>query len=193
MKLKYFLRGLGSGIVFASIIIMVGYMTSGSYKTKMTEKEIIKEAQKLGMVMPEQEETSSENVSTEDTEETMVTEATSEEITTEDASETEDTTEELSTEEETTEETTESTTEEVITEDESGEYTTAKIEVTRGMDSQRIAGLLQDAGIIKDAADFDKYLNQNGYATQLKINSYEFNSKMSYEDIAKELIKEDAE
>lgn len=200
MKLKYFLRGLGVGVVFGALIMLVAYMTSGGYK--LSDEEVIKRAEKLGMV---KEESSIPAISDEDTEEAMDESTdeptTSEEATTEDMAQTEeepvseevvdDTTEEL-----TEEVTTEATTEEPVTTAEdvlSGDYTTATIEVVSGMSSYEIAQLLENAGIIEDAADFDSYLNANGYSTQLKINTYTFDSNMTYEEIAEALIKEDAE
>ena len=49
MKLKYYLRGIGFGIIFATIIMMV---SSFGNKTKLSKEEIIVEATKLGMIMP---------------------------------------------------------------------------------------------------------------------------------------------
>ena len=50
MKLKYYLRGLGIGIIVTTIILMIAY--SGN-KTEPTDAEIIARAEKLGMVMKE--------------------------------------------------------------------------------------------------------------------------------------------
>lgn len=190
MKLKYFLRGLGVGVVFGALIMLVAYMTSGGYK--LSDEEVIKRAEKLGMVM---EESSVPEINDEDTEEKddIMTEkpTTSEEIVTEDEPVSEEVTDDV-----TEEPTTEATTEEPITTAEdvpSGDYTTATIEVVSGMSSYDIAQLLENAGIVDSASDFDTYLNANGYSTQLKINKYTFNSNMTYEEIAEALIKEDAE
>jgi hypothetical protein len=54
MKLKYFMRGLGAGILFTTIILMVYYNTS-SFK-QMSEDDIITEAKKLGMVYEDTKE-----------------------------------------------------------------------------------------------------------------------------------------
>ena len=50
MKLKYYLRGLGIGIILTTIILTISY--SGR-KTELTDEEIIKRAEVLGMVMKE--------------------------------------------------------------------------------------------------------------------------------------------
>ncbi len=173
MKLKYFLRGLGSGIIFCAIILLVAYMTSGSYR--LTDKEIISRAEKLGMVF-EENDTASDSDAAKDsakkTEEAATTEekATSEEIVTAD---------DLST----TELTTENTTEESTTVSQ-GEYVTATITVVGGMDSEQVAKLLEDAGIVESAADFDSFLNQNGYSTRIEVGTFEVHDGMTYEELA---------
>ncbi len=50
MRLKYYLRGLGLGIIFAVFIMMVGYRNHGS---SMSDSEIIEKAKTLGMVETE--------------------------------------------------------------------------------------------------------------------------------------------
>lgn len=50
MRLKYYLRGLGLGIIFAVFIMMVGYHNHGS---SMSDSEIIEKAKALGMVETE--------------------------------------------------------------------------------------------------------------------------------------------
>lgn len=49
MKLKYYLRGIGFGIIFATIVMTV---SSLGHKTTLSKEEIIAEATKLGMIMP---------------------------------------------------------------------------------------------------------------------------------------------
>lgn len=51
MKLKYYLRGLGIGIICTAIIM--GIALSGNKKETMTDTEIIERARLLGMVMQE--------------------------------------------------------------------------------------------------------------------------------------------
>lgn len=181
MNFKYFLRGLGAGIIFTAIIMLAAYMTNGSYK--MSDEDIIKKAEALGMVTTEENpivsNTGSENATDEPKTEAPTTDKPS----------TEDTEEPASTEKPTTEATTEATTTEQTAID--TEYTKATITVRSGMGSYEVAVLLKDAGIIDNASDFDSYLIRNGYSTQIRIKSQEFNSNMSYEEIAKLLVKEE--
>ena len=51
MKLKYYLRGVGIGIIFATLVMTV---SSFVHKNNISDEYIIKEARKLGMVMKEE-------------------------------------------------------------------------------------------------------------------------------------------
>lgn len=184
MNMKDFLRGLGAGIIFSALIMLVAYMTSGSYR--ISDAEIIKRAEKLGMVMQdkpivaEDDDTADVALSTAEGATEATTEATTE-------ASTEGTTEATT---EATEGTTEVTTE-VNSTDIATDYITAEITVSKGMNSEQIAKLVQDAGIIDDYMEFDRYLNENGYSNMLSVNTFKLNSNMSYEEIAKELTKGD--
>ena len=50
MKLKYYLRGLGIGIIITTIILMIAH---SGYTKELTDEEIIARAERLGMVMKE--------------------------------------------------------------------------------------------------------------------------------------------
>ena len=52
MKLKYYLRGLGIGIICTAIIM--GIALSGNKRETLTDAEIIERARLLGMVMEEE-------------------------------------------------------------------------------------------------------------------------------------------
>lgn len=192
MKLKYFMRGLGIGIIFGTIVMLVAAGTSD--KEKISDEEIKSRAKALGML----EATSTDAES--DNSELALDSVSTEEITEADEIiKTEEVTEEISTAEETVtsedsketteeiKETTETTTEdkkETTTEKTDNSYTEATITVTRGMGSTEVAKLLQEAGVIEDADDFDSYLVKNGISNKIQINTYKFNSNMTYEEIA---------
>lgn len=216
MKLKYFMRGLGIGIIFGAIVMLVAAGTSD--KEKLTDEEIKNRAKSLGMVEATQTDASiTAESDIKVTTEALIAEDLTVEIVTTEAAEIKTTTEETATEEETTEATTEAvttekettekttteattteltTTEAVTTENKKetttekktdSSYTEATITVTRGMGSPEVSMLLQEAGIIEDADDFDSYLVKQGISNKIQINTFKFNSNMSYEDIAKGL------
>lgn len=175
MKLKYFLRGLGAGIIFGALIMLIAYMSSGAYK--ISDDEIIERAQSLGMVMDDKSVISSkdENASKNDAE--PVSDL-SDKSTTASTEEVPQITTEASTEE-STEVSTEETTENILT-------TENKAVVVRpGMSSYEVAVILEDAGIISDANDFDAYLNSNGYSTKIEVGEFYCNEDMDYEELAK--------
>ena len=58
MKLKYYLRGLGVGIICTAIIM--GIALSGNKKEALTDTEIIERARLLGMVMKDEIQESSD-------------------------------------------------------------------------------------------------------------------------------------
>ena len=153
MRFKYFLRGLGVGIVFASLIFFMVYKENAT--PKMSDKQIIERAKELGMV--------EEGSSIEDILHTSATSEASEN------KETESTTEQI------TEATTENTTE-----------TAEKVSITieRGATSYTVCQKLQELGIVKDAAEYDNYLIEKGYASRIRVGTHELTKGMDYHAIA---------
>lgn len=184
MKLKYYLRGLGIGIAITTLILMISYNING----RMSDSEIIRRAKELGMIMATDESddlfdkpmgedatTKGSDETDNDSKETTSHETTSEEteaITSESA-----TSEHITTEPVTTETV---TTEPVIT------YT---FYIEKGTSSQAVSKLLVDGGIIEDAKDFNNYMVRSGYSEIIQRGTYTLNSSMSYEEIAKALIR----
>ena len=192
MRLKYYLRGLGTGILFATIILMI------SYSYKMSDKQIKEKALKLGMVYPEKttvtEEikiTDSESENTTTGEENSQTETTKEETTTSKVEETttskveETTTKEETTKEQTTQESTtkEPQTEETTTKN-NADVKTYVLTVTARTSSKQVAMALESAGIISNYKEFDDYLCDNGYASNIQNGEFTITSDMSYKQIA---------
>ena len=224
MKFKYYLRGIGIGIIFASIIFLIAYREN--VPAKMSNEEIIDRAKQLGMVEANdpinklidkksdnksdenasEEKEPAEKVSTEEIKtEAENTEATTEEQTTEATTTEEQTTEEQTTETKTTEaktteaKTTEAkTTEQQTTEKQTTEEKNTKksktIEITiaRGSSSYPVCLKLKELGLIDDAAKYDDYLIEHGYANRISVGTHKLKMGMSYHDIA-ELISDPLE
>lgn len=183
MKRKYFVRGLGVGILFGALIMFAAYMTSG--KNHMSDEDVIKRAQELGMVKQSEyvlesdvtsENTTTEEIKTEATTEKVTTEATTTEVTTEKTTETETTTEKATTEKATTE---------AATTEQTDTKTKATITVSGGMSSETISSLLEDAGLVDSASKFNSFLVQNGYDKKLETGSFDISGGMTYEEIAR--------
>ena len=229
MKFKYYLRGIGIGIIFASIIFLIAYREN--VPAKMSNEEIVERAKQLGMVEANDpinklidkksdnksdenasdEKESAEKASTEEIKtEAENTEATTEEQTTEATTTEEQTTEEQTTEAETTEaETTEAkttqaettqaksteqqTTEKQTTEEKNTKKSkTIEITIARGSSSYPVCLKLKELGLIDDAAKYDDYLIEHGYANRISVGTHKLKMGMSYHDIA-ELISDPLE
>lgn len=59
------------------------------------------------------------------------------------------------------------------------------VEIKSGMRSEDICAVIENAGIIDSATRLNAYLIQNGYAERLRSGKFELNSTMTYDQIAK--------
>ena len=182
MKLKYYLRGLGVGIVVTAVILTI----ANHLGNKMSDEDIIKRAAKLGMVMKEDE---SLFPTTEP--ETTTPEPTSPSPTEQDTTAVKPAEPETTTQEPTTPVPTEpETTTPVPAEPQTSGVVihTATITVTSGMYSEAVSQKLEEAGIVKNWREFNEYLTSNGYAERLQTGTHNFNSEMDFNEIAEILV-----
>lgn len=191
MKITYFLRGLGIGIIFSALILSVAFHSSDS---SMTDEMVIERAKELGMVdagdsddeldklLSGKEDTTGEGSSEG---KTPTKEQSSEADTTGTASTEGQTTQAVTTEEVTTQEkATEETTTEVP---KKKTPKTVTITISRGMYSELVSETLVSLGVIDDAASFNKYLNDNGYAGRLVVGTYKLTPGEDYDSIARKI------
>ena len=157
MNRKYLLRGIGIGLIIGCLVTYTAFRT-GNY----TESN--------GTVATEDASRKKEEVKT--TEATTAETATTEAPTTEAPTTEAPTTEAPTTEEPTTEE---KTKEEV------------SITVSAGMGSESVCSLLYEAGLISDEYSYNLYLENNGYASSIRVGTFTFTKGMSEEEIAKVL------
>lgn len=190
MKLKYYLRGLGIGILVTALIM--GFTTRDN--RPLTDAEIKAAAAELGMV--ESDSLRLADLPQDRTPEPETTpEATSEPATeSETAPEPEATTEadvEPTKEPETTPEATPEPTKEPEAASESATETTQEsgtdisVTVSAGSSSRTVCNRLEEAGAITDAAEFDKYLCDQGYSKRICVGTFEIPADASWEEIAK--------
>ena len=176
MRLKYYLRGLGIGVLVTTIILTI----AGNKGNKISDEEIKRRAEKLGMVMKEEQTLFPEKNTEGSTEESTEKET---EKPTEKPTEKET---EKPTEKPTEKETEKPT--EKSTEATQPQYVTATITVTKGMYSEAVSQAMQSAGLIGNWVDFNNYLSANGYSERLQTGSYTMNSGMSYQEMAMVLV-----
>lgn len=153
MKLKYYLRGLGIGIIVTTVILTVRF---SFYKPKITDEEVMTRAAQLGMVMPE------ENIIAEDTQETEEKQENTE--TTEIIRETEQSTETAATEE--------------WAEPESVSFTVNPGDVCR-----TVCNNLFESGLIEDAGVFETFLAGKKFSDSIIAGTYEIPYGASYEEV----------
>ena len=180
MKLKYYLRGLGIGIIVTTILLMIAFAL---HKPTMSDADIIARAKQLGMVMPEDEEPLQDTETTESTEVAQI-----EEQTTEAAANTE----EPVTADETENPESEMTDTEVATEvsSEANEENNTAVNaapytlvVNRGDVCRIVCENLQANGVVDDAEAFRKFLGQKGFASSISVGSYSIPYGLDYEEI----------
>lgn len=196
MKLKYYLRGLGAGILFS--VLLFAFVVSPEEAT-ISDDEIIQRAKQLGMV--EKKELSIDMEKLRDSppmpSPTNEPSPTPTNIPTPTLTPTLAPTPTLKptltptpTLMLTMSPTPAATPTEVPMKDNSdvSEIVSAFIEIKSGMRSEDICVAIEKAGVIENATQLNAYLIQNGYAERLRSGRFELNSSMTFEEIAKILI-----
>ena len=205
MKLKYYLRGLGIGILITTVILSL----AGIGRKNMTDEEVVKRAKELGMVestllsdLPDQtkaEEVRPTEPETPEPETSLQPETSEQEISAEpetspgpETSEPETLEPEVSPEPEESASTLETPVapEETPVSPEDGNPDTPAGEtvtlvIGRGESSTTVSKNLKKAGIVEDAAAFDRFLCNNGYDKKIITGTYEIPYGASEEEIAK--------
>lgn len=205
MKLKYYLRGLGIGVVVTALLM--GIALSGRKET-LTDDEIRQRALELGMsddtavlsdaLLPEGEAAADnqEDIEAEleeakqEVSEPEVPEPETVQPGSETAEEEPDESEEAEAEENKPKDADEASSE--AQPDETGTITAGEsitITVDSGDGSKTVANKLQEAGVIADATAFDLYLCQNGYDKRIAAGTHEIKAGATEAEIAEALTR----
>lgn len=64
-----------------------------------------------------------------------------------------------------------------------------KLEIKAGEWSSDVCKHLQSMGIIKNAVDFDKYLNDHGYSASISAGTYQVSPGDTYQELAKKITR----
>ena len=199
MKLKYYLRGLGIGMIVTALILGISFSNRQEQTAQtITDDQIRERAAELGMVdsseltlaalqnsvkqptesTPEETTQTQEQNNTEAEPEAAVSTETQAAAEPETTQEPEATAEPESTKEpETTAESEATGAPEQIQ--------TASITIQRGDDSGSVSRQLQEFGLVESAKAFDNYLCNNGYSRNINPGTYEIAPGTSEEEIAK--------
>lgn len=211
MKLKYYLRGLGVGIIVTLILTGI----AGNKKQEMTNEEIKARAAELGMIEGTTlsgelaQESVQEDIQTPMPEPTAeltdtpspIPESTDTPSPTADPTDTQTPTPEptdtpspipepTDTPSPTPEPTNTPTPTSkpadtaIPTQGSGGDEETVTITVSRGDSSVKVSRMVQEAGLVENAQDFDRYLCENGYDKKISVGYHEIPVGASYEEIA---------
>ncbi len=216
MNLKYYVRGIGVGILFSAVVMSVAF--HGSSKNGLSDEQIIARAKELGMVesstvnslddllatptpteIPQENSTEesdeAEEVPVTDDKKDDVNEApeNSDDSKTDDKNGTDAITDDNSSQ--TGETGTENTSEDngtskndSDTPEENTEDTAKEIVITEGMSSEKVTRILKENGIIEDAGAFNQYLIINNYSRKIRVGTYHIKPYATYKDITDMII-----
>lgn len=190
MKLKYYLRGIGIGIIVTTIILTISF--SGR-KEEISDEEVIARATQLGMVMQEDEPVEEETESTEQRE-TQVGDM-SEPEETEDTQALESSGQEESGIQQPKQESI-SGQNDAIERDMSQNDTVSENEsemfrliIQKGDVCRVVCEKLAEGGVITDSEALRKYLFEIGYASNMSVGQYDIPYGASNQEIAEILEK----
>ena len=159
MKMRYFLRGLGVGVLLATLLLCI------SYRGQNSENSIIKQAKELGMQFPEK------------TPDTLIQpSATGQAVAVQSKKPVRTKTPDSTAAQKATKEPKE-------TQKPSGK--TRSFTVRSGLLSSSVSRELKEAGFIKDSDKFDHYLEKSGLAKKLIAGDYKIPVGASQEEVAR--------
>ena len=162
MKLKYYMRGIGIGLIVTTIILVITFAFSGN---NISDEEIINRAKKLGMVESSKTMT---NSTTNTTNSTNTTEGNQ--------------TIPGATNPMPDNNSTNSSSATNVNND-SVDFTISENDVSR-----TVIERLAQQGLISDAAAFNKYLNDKGLDNNLQNGTFKIRRGMSEEELANLLV-----
>ncbi len=184
MKLKYYMRGLGIGILLATLILSIS-----NTKENLTDAEIIARAKKLGMVMEDEIDNNLKEVikkpsiteGPEVTPDISVTPSPAISITPA------LTVTPIITPEPTITSAPNVTEQPEVTDAPQTKLVTFTIQ--KGMSSNKVSKLLQEIGLIEDAKDFNEYLIGENKVSVIQVGTYELPENSTYSDIVDAITK----
>ena len=198
MDKKSFMRGFGTGVLFAAVILGISCLM------RTSDTAVIRKARQLGMTYADSDEklfdtaTPKAKTSAAPKEETAgaspeagaastepkAVQATAKPETT---AETEQKTAKATSKPDKSVSKTESTDEEFKKEKDKIKKDFDKFTIHAGEWSYRVSQKLENLGLVSDAKKFDQYLEDNGYSSKIKIGHYTISKDADFEEIAKEI------
>lgn len=177
MRSKWFLRGLGVGIVLTALLLCI------TYRSMDKHNNVIRQAKELGMVFPQNETTDVEETADErigqNQPENASESAVSAHVEKQETAEEKKARQKL-----------ESSKDDIKN---ASAYQKNKntFVVRNGLLSSSVAREMEEAGIIKDADAFDEFLEKKGYGRQVRSGTYKIPEGADFETIAKIITRQE--
>ena len=208
MNVKSYLKGIGVGMIVASLILIIA-----GNMNKVSDEDVIARAKELGYVQstsvsqPEVVDNTSSNTEQKKIEDSDKVESTENNDANTDNAKADDKATDVNTNNENAEDkaydanadssTTETanTTNDTTVSDDSDKTAdnnatsseTVKVEIKSGMSSESAALAVKNAGLVESNTEFNKYLCSEGYDKRLRVGSFEIPKDADFETIAKSL------
>lgn len=177
MKLKYYLRGLGIGIIVTTVILMISF---SKREVKMSDEEVIARATQLGMVMKEEDQTETDTEMDTETDQEAETESGGD-----DSQNVQPDTADLNTIDggmaEQPDTVTPDAAENQDTIPEEGVY---RLVIQKGDVCRVVCENLAANGVVSDAETMRKYLFEIGYASNMSVGEYDIPYGLTNEEVA---------
>ena len=161
MRFKYYLRGAGIGVILTTLIFTIAFAV---YKPTLSDDEIIKKAEALGMEMPADDSDSADKKDTK-TAKDQKDDA--------DASD--------------------SNTDDATTSEDGGQKNVIEFTIASGDTSATIAQHLQEVGLVDNAKSFDLYLSDQDLDNQLLPGTYQIPEGATFLEIGELLTTKQAQ
>lgn len=161
MRFKFYLRGAGIGVILTTLIFTIAFAV---YKPTLSDDEIMKKAEALGMEMPADDSDSADKKDTK-TAKDQKDDA--------DASD--------------------SNTDDATTSEDGGQKNVIEFTIASGDTSATIAQHLQEVGLVDNAKSFDLYLSDQDLDNQLLPGNYQIPEGATFLEIGELLTTKQAQ
>ncbi|SES63290.1 MltG/YceG/YrrL family protein [[Clostridium] polysaccharolyticum] len=172
MKVKYFLRGLGIGILVTTLLLFAG--TRKNENAKLTDKQIIERAKELGMLTKDEVSDYKMDKNLEDIKTSLS------DISSPAPSKKAEVKQDKALKRETSD-STKSPDPSKKAEKENRHMASVKIET--GMTSQSVARYLYQVNVIGNASDFNEYMKEHNVSQKIRAGEYEIPTDATYAEI----------
>lgn len=208
MNKRSFMRGFGTGVLFTAVILGISCLI------RTSDSQVVSRAKKLGMVYekdagnqkvaqsdetaaPTDQKATEAPKATKEADQAKKTEApkATEPVTAPTPEKADDEPKETKAPKKTTKDNTsiEDEKKKLEKEQENLKKETAqaskKLEIKAGEWSSDVCKHLQSMGIIKNAVDFDKYLNDHGYSASISAGTYQVSPEDTYQELANKITR----